>query len=51
MIILNAQRKVQRSMDKSKGRRKVYNYVPTVTASANTIKKMKIDEEKTIWIT
>ena len=51
IIILNNQRKVQRSMDKSEGRRKVYNYAITVTTSANTIKEMKTDEEKTIWIT
>ena len=38
-------------MDKSEGRRKIYNYAITVTTSANTIKEMKTDEEKTIWIT
>ena len=33
-------------MDKSAGRRKVYNYVLTDTTRAKTIKEMKIDEEK-----
>ena len=33
-------------MDKSAGRRKVYNYVLTDASSANTVKEIKIDEEK-----
>ena len=33
-------------MDKSTGRRKVYNYVLTDASSANTVKEIKIDEEK-----
>ena len=45
--IEHCQRKVQRSMDKSAGEEKsITDYVLTDASSANTVKEMKIDEEK-----